>query len=148
MFDANLILLDGTISLTDALDTPAISTTRDATTGAVVIDLSAGGTPATGLTAVLILPTNGTPADTVTAYLEASDTEDMTGTTTGIDRLGSFGVASATIEIILGSETPAVAYVWFTTPKRYIRLNLTVGAGDTGVGAASCFITHNVFPRI
>ena len=146
MFDDDLVLLDGTISLTDALDTPPISTTRDAATGAAVIDLQKTG--ANGLFAALILPTNGTPGDTVTAFLEASDNEDMTGDTTGITKLGSFGIAEATSGEILGSETPDVAFVKFATSKRYVRLNLTVGAGDTGVGAAKCYITPYAFPRL
>ena len=146
MFDDDLILLDGTISLTDTLDTPAISTNRSGTTGAAVIDLKKTG--ANGLFAVLILPTNGTPGDTVTAFLEASDNEDMTGDTTGITTLGSFGIAEANTGIIIGSETPNVAFVKFATSKRYVRLNLTVGVGDTGVGKAKCYITPYAFPRL
>ncbi len=146
MFDADLILLDGTIALTDALDTPAISLTTDAATGAAVIDLGAGGTPETGLTAVLLLPNNDTDADTVTAYIEAADHVDMTGTTADVLRLGSFGVASANQGVILGSETPCVALVKFATRKRYVRLNLTVGAGDLAVSTAKCFLTPYAFP--
>lgn len=128
MFDYNLMLMDGSVVTTTALDTPAISTTRDATTGAAVIDIGAGGTPADGLVAVLFCSTLavGAAAYTLTAYLQASDTADMTGTTTGIDRLGSFGVANATTGVILGSETPCVAMVRFATKKRYIRINATV----------------------
>uniref|UniRef100_A0A6M3XXC1 Uncharacterized protein n=1 Tax=viral metagenome TaxID=1070528 RepID=A0A6M3XXC1_9ZZZZ len=128
MFDADLILMDGSIVATTATDTPAISTTRDAATGAAVIDIGAGGTPAGGLTAVLMCSDLAAGADayTLTAYLQASDTADMTGTTTGIDRLGSFGVADATTGVILGSETPCTATVRFATKKRYIRINATV----------------------
>ena len=148
MFDADLILLDGTISLLDSLDTPAISLTRDASTGAAVIDIGAGGTPADGLTAVLILPTNATSGDTVDAYMEAADHVDMTGTTPDVERVGTFGVANAVQGEILGSETPCNAFVKFQTKKRYVRLNLTVGAGDTGVGAAKCYLTPYAFPRL
>lgn len=128
MFDSNMILMDGTVVTTTATDTPAISATRDAATGAVVIDLGTGGTPASGLTAVMFCSDLAVGADayTLTAYLQASDTADMTGTTTGIDRLGSFGVAGATTGVILGSETPCVATVRFATKKRYIRVNATV----------------------
>ncbi len=148
MFDENLILLDGTISLLDSLDTPPISVTRDASTGAAVIDIGAGGTPADGITAVLILPTNATSGDTVTAYIEAADHVDMTGTTPDVERVGSFGIANATQGVILGSETPDNAFVKFATRKRYVRLNLTVGAGDLGVGAAKCYLTPYAFPRL
>ena len=128
MFDYNLILMDGSVITTTALDTPAISTTRDATTGAAVIDLGPGGTPANGLVGVMFCSDLAVGADayTLTAYLQASDTADMTGTTTGIDRLGSFGVAAATTGVILGSETPCVALVRFATSKRYVRINATV----------------------
>ncbi len=128
MFDADLILMDGTIVTTTATDTPAISTTIDGATGAVVIDLGAGGTPAAGLTAVLLCSdlAGGADAYTLTAYLQASDTADMTGTATGIERLGNFGVANAGTGVILGSETPCVATVRFATKKRYIRINATV----------------------
>ncbi len=146
MFDADLILLDGTIALTDALDTPPISVTVDTATGAAVIDLGAGGTPETGLTAVLLLPTNATAADTVTAYMEAADHVDMTGTTPDVERVGSFGAANASQGVILGSETPVVTFVKFATRKRYVRLNLTVGVGDTGVSTAKCFLTPYAFP--
>jgi hypothetical protein len=128
MFDYNMILMDGSVVTTTALDTPAISTTRDATTGAAVIDLGAGGTPATGLVAVMFCSTlaGGAAAYTLTAYLQASDTADMTGTTTGIERLGSFGVANATTGVILGAETPCYSIVRFATAKRYVRVNATV----------------------
>ncbi len=128
MFDYNMILMDGSVVTTTSTDTPAISTTRDATTGAVVIDLGAGGTPASGLVAVMFCSdlAVGAAAYTLTSYLQASDTADMTGTTTGIDRLGSFGVAGATTGVILGSETPCVATVRFATKKRYVRINATV----------------------
>jgi len=125
MFDYKLILMDGSVVTTSA-HTPATSTTRSATTGAAVIDLGAGGTPAGGLTGVLICPDDlAAIADayTLTAYLQASDTEDMSA---AIERIGSFGVANATTGVILGSETPCVATVRFATKKRYIRVNATV----------------------
>jgi len=138
MFDYKLILMDGSVVTTSA-HTPATSTTRSATTGAAVIDLGAGGTPAGGLTGVLICPDDlAAIADayTLTAYLQASDTEDMSAAT-DIERLGSFGVANATTGVILGSETPCVATVRFATKKRYIRVNATV---DGAVGSAFGYI--------
>ena len=126
MFDYKLILMDGSVVTTSA-HTPATSTTRSATTGAAVVDLGAGGTPAGGLTGVLICPDDlaaGADAYTLTAYLQASDTEDMSAA--DIERLGSFGVANATTGVILGSETPCVATVRFATKKRYTRVNPTV----------------------
>ena len=131
-FDASLVLMDGSVTTTTATDTPAISTTRDGSTGAVVLDLRE--TRSQGLTAVLICSAlaGGAAAYTLDAFLEASDTADMTGTATGIERLGSFQVASATSGQILGSETPTLALVYFATSKRYLRVNATV-SNDFGL---------------
>jgi len=138
MFDANLILLDGSIDLTAALDTPAISTTIDSATGAKVLDI--GETGVNGLVAVLICVDDVVAdADTLTAYLQASDTIDMTAAT-DIERLGSFGVANATTGVILGSETPCVAMVKFATKKRYVRLNATVGASPDDFLTVKCYL--------
>jgi hypothetical protein len=145
VFDYNGILMDGSVVTTTALDTPAISTTRDATTGAAVLDLGAGGTPEGGLTAVMFCSdlAVGAAAYTLTAYLQASDTADMTGTTTGIERLGSFGVANATTGVILGAETPCTAYVKFATKKRYVRINATV---SNDFGYIKVYLAPHVFP--
>jgi len=125
MFDSDLILRDGTIVTTATTDTPAISTTRLSTTGDAVLDI--GETGVNGLVAVMFCSelTVGAALYTLTAYLQASDTEDMTSAT-DVERLGSFGVANATTGVILGSETPCVATVRFATKKRYVRLNMTV----------------------
>ena len=147
MFDADLILMDGSVATTTGLDTPAISTTRDDTTGAVVIDIGEGGTPAGGLTAVLFCSdlAGGADAYTLTAYLQASDTADMTGTATGLERLGSFGVADASTGVILGAETPCVATVRFATKKRYVRINATV---SNTFGYLSCYIEPYAFKTL
>lgn len=148
MFDYNMILLDGSVDYNAANDTPAISLTRDAATGAAVIDLGSG-TPKGGLVACLIIPNDVNGAtDTLTAYLQASDTVDMTGTTTGIERLGSFQVAAATTGVIVGSEVPCVALVHFTTKKRYVRLNGTVGTTPDDFGAVKCYITPFPFESL
>ena len=136
MFDDSLILIDGTINLIATTDTPAISTTVDAATGAKVIDLGPGGTPSNGLAAVLILPTAAVAGSTLTGFIESSDTEDMTGTTTGISELGRFGVASATKGVILAAEVvastiPVIVVMRIATEKRYVRANLTVNTGDS-----------------
>lgn len=125
MFDSDLILRDGTIVTTATTDTPAVSTTRLSTTGDAVLDI--GETGVNGLVAVMFCSelVVGAAAYTLTAYLQASDTEDMTSAT-DVERLGSFGVANATTGVILGSETPCVATVRFATKKRYVRLNMTV----------------------
>ena len=136
-FDANLVLIDGTVTLTAATaasHVPATSTTRETTnTGAAVIDLKETGVK--GLAAVLVLPTagNGT-TDYLVGYIQSSDTEDMTGTTTGILHHGTFGIAAATTGRILGNEAPAIVVLRFTTTKRYVRANLTPVAGN-GTGS-------------
>ena len=48
MFDADMILLDGSKDLNDANDAVPTSVDRDADTGAAVIDIGAGGTPVSG----------------------------------------------------------------------------------------------------
>uniref|UniRef100_A0A6M3IY13 Uncharacterized protein n=1 Tax=viral metagenome TaxID=1070528 RepID=A0A6M3IY13_9ZZZZ len=124
MFDYNMILMDGSVSTTTALDTAATSVTRDATTGAAVIDLGVGGTPVSGLTAVLVLADDlADNSYTLTSYMEACD---AVGFGSAVERLGNFGVANATEGIILDTETPCVATVRFATAKRYVRINATV----------------------
>jgi len=144
-FDANLVLMDGSVVSTTVTDTPAISTTRDAATGAAVLDLQ--GTGKNGLVAVMTLSdlAGGADAYTLTAYLQASDTEDMTGTATGIERLGSFQIASATTGVIIGSETPNIALVYFATNKRYLRINATV---SNDFGYITVLVTRHPFIRL
>jgi hypothetical protein len=71
-FDSLGILIDGSIVITPSTDTPPVSLTRDAATGAAVIDLKMTG--AKGLTAVLIVPSKPTTYDdTLTPFIEESD---------------------------------------------------------------------------
>ncbi len=147
MFDADLILIDGTVITTTATDTPsdpAVLTTVDTTTGAAVVDLGTGGTPAVGLTAVMIFPELGDGADAyyIVAYLQASNTLDMT---TGVasERLGNFTLAAATAERLVGAETPCVATVRFATKKRYVRVYYTITGGD--MGYLKCYIEPYTF---
>lgn len=137
MFDDNMELLDGSVDLNPTNDTAATSTTRDATTGAAVIDLGAGGTPASGLSAVLILPAADADADILTAVLEASDNADFSA---AINEVGKFTLAAATAHTLIGSETPCVVILRFSTSKRYVRLNATVTASDD-FNRAKCFLT-------
>jgi hypothetical protein len=141
MFDYNLILMDGSVVTTTVLDTPATSLTRGATTGAAVVDIGAGGTPADGLVAVLMLSTLavGAAAYTLTSYIQASD---VLAFTSDIHNLGSFDVAGATGGVILGAETPCVAMIRFATPKRYIRINATV---SNDFGYIKCYLTPYPF---
>ena len=147
MFDYNMILIDGTVDLTGNTDTPAISTTRDATYGSAVIDLGSGGTPVSGLAVVLILPTAAVALSTLTGFIEASDTVDMTGTTTGISELGKFGVASATKGVILAAEViastiPVIVVMRIATEKRYVRANLTVnGTTEYNFYKVKCYLS-------
>lgn len=146
MFDYNMILLDGSVDLNAGTDTAPTSTTRDSSTGAVVIDLGVGGTPMGGLVAVLIVPddANGS-TDTLTAFIEASD---VVAFSSDVHELGKFDVAAASKGVILGSEVPCVAYVHFATDKRYIRLNPTVGASPDDFGEVKCFLTPFPFPKL
>ena len=143
MFDSDLILLDGSIDLNASTDTAPSSTTRDAATGAAVIDLGDGGTPASGLVAVLMCPddANGV-TDTLTAFIEASD---VAAFSSDVHEMGKFDVAAATKGVILGSEVPCNPMVRFATDKRYVRLNATVGTSPDDFGEVKCYLIPNAF---
>ncbi|KKL94578.1 hypothetical protein LCGC14_1863270 [marine sediment metagenome] len=141
MFDDNLELLDGSIDYAPATDAAPTSLTRDAATGAAVIDLGTGGTPASGLSCVLILPAANADADILTAVLEVSSAVAFGS---DVSEVGKFDLAAATKGIILGSETPCVVVLRFATDKRYVRLNGTVTASDD-FKAAKCYLTPYAF---
>ena len=140
-FDENLILLDGSIDLTAALDTAPTSTTRDATTGAAVLDIRK--TAVRGLSAVLICADSANAnADTLTAFIEVSSVEAFTS---DVHEMGKFDKAAATKGIILGSEVPDVFIVRFSTGKQYVRLNATVGASPDDFATVYCYLTPYAF---
>ena len=143
-FDANLILLDGSIDITAALDTPPVSTVVDTNTGAKVVDLKT--TSLRGLAAVLVFVDSAVAnADTFTAFLEASDTLNMTTATDDVHELGKFDIAAEDKGIILGSEVPATVILRFTSKWRYIRLNATVGPSPDGFNTVYCYISPYPF---
>jgi len=139
-FDENLVLVDGTVTYPQARDIVPFSVTGNSTTGAAVIDLQ-GGTPPEGLAAVLIIPDNtSNAASYIDSYLEASDVAAFTAGAVGaISRLGSFGIANVTIGRILGSETPCVVVLRFSTDLRYVRFNGT--ASDDTFGLVQVLIS-------
>ena len=139
MFDADLVLVDGTINLTSSTDDPAESTTVDEITGGAVIDLGESGV--CGLAAVLIMPTAGATGATLDGFIEVSDTEDMTAATCGVFEVGKFGIASATKGRILAAEVPATVILRFATDKRYVRANLTVASGSDNFYKVKCYLT-------
>ena len=133
MFDASLILVDGTVSIdADTVTSYAAptATTAVSATGAAVVDVSKTGV--NGLAAVMILPTaeDAGTTDTLTAFIEASD---VLAFTSDIHKLGSFDIAGASGGVILGAEGPDVAVVRFATNKKYVRVNWTP-AKDNGNG--------------
>jgi len=146
MFDSDMILLDGSVDLNAANDAVPTSVTRDSATGAVVIDIGQGGTPASGLVAVLIGvdDANGTD-DTLTALIESSDNVAFGSV---VHQLGKFDKLSANQGIIVGSEVPGVFMVRFSTTDRYIRLNATVGATPDDFGTVYCFLTPYPFGNV
>lgn len=142
-FDANLILLDGSVDLDEAHDTPATTVARDAN-GAAVIDLKETGVK--GLAAVLVMIDDADgAADTLTAFLEVSDAVDFAS---GINKLGSFGIAEATSGVIVGSEAPAIAILRFATDKRYVRLNATVGTTPDDFHTVMCLLSPYPFKTL
>ena len=100
MYDSLGTLVDGSIVITPSTDTPAVSTTRDAATGAAVIDLKKTGH--TGLCAVLVCPTKPTTYDdTLTAFIEQSDTVgEPTSTWKTWQAVGDFPIVYAMTRII------------------------------------------------
>ena len=129
-FDADLVLIDGSIALTPALDTPATSTTRDATTGAVVLDLgdkvfAKGGFPAAVRHLVATIILTGAPtdyADTLTSIIQQSDHE-----TFGYENVVTFPTIYAFTRVLSILVTTAFA-------SGDIGATLTGGTtGDTGV---------------
>ena len=133
MFDADLILVDGTISIdadTVASYASPTSITAVSATGAAVVDVSKTGV--NGLAAVMILPTaeDAGSTDTLTAYIEASD---VLAFTSDRHRLGSFQIAGASPGVILGGEGPGIAVTRFATNKKYVRVTWTP-AKDNGNG--------------
>ncbi len=142
MFDANLILMDGSVVTTTSLDTPATSCTRNttATDGAAVIDLQETG--ARGMSAVMILSELVSPtADAyyVEAFLEASD---VLAFTSDLHKLTSFDLLGGTTGRILGIETPCTIVAKFATDKRYLRVNLTV---SNNFGYIKVYLTNSAF---
>ena len=142
MFDADLILIDGSKDLEPANDAAPTSVTRLSQTGAAVIDLGAGGTPAAGLVAVLIGVDSASASDDIlTAVLESSDNVAFGSV---VHELGKFDKLAATKGVILGSEVPGVFMLRFATTDRYVRINLTVTGGDD-FKTVYAFITPNAF---
>jgi len=131
-FDANLVLVDGSVDLIPTTDTAPTSTTRDATTGAAVIDLGTTVRPRGGsegaihLTATLILPSAPTTyADTLTVTVEQSD--DAGNAAAAWETIGAFPVLYALTRLL--SITVTTAFV-----AADIAETLTGGTtGDTGV---------------
>lgn len=135
-FDANLVLIDGTVDLsavTAASYVAATSTTRVTATGAVVVDLR--GTGVRGLAAVLVMPTagNGT-TDYLIGLIEVSDEEDFGNSVYYLQEVVKYDILAVTKGRILGAEAPAIVVRRFTTDKRYVRANFTPAAGN-GTGS-------------
>jgi len=147
MFDANMILIDGTINLTGNTDTPAISTDRDATYGSAVVDLGPGGTTVGGLAAVLILPTAAVASSTLTGFIESSDSVDMTAETNDVHELGKFDLAAEDKGVITAAEViattiPVIIVMRISTFKRYVRANLTVnGTTEYNFYKVKCYLS-------
>lgn len=149
MFDANLILIDGTVDVdsdTAASFVAATSTTRAAATGAAVIDIGAGGTPANGLSVVLIIPALTTSTDYLTATVQASDAVAFGS---DVHEVAKFDVAAVTLGRILSSECTAglVVIQKFDTAKRYIRavITPTKGTGDGSFSYVKIYLTPYAF---
>ena len=138
-FDANLVLIDGTIDVdsdTAATFAVATSTIRVTANGAAVLDIKETGFK--GLAAVLIIPALTSSTDYLTATIQASDEEDFGNSVYNLQEVVKFDVAAVTLGRILASECTAglVVIRRFTTDKRYIRAVITPTKG-TGDGSFS-----------
>lgn len=143
-FDANLVLLDGSVDLNAANDAAPSSTTRDAATGAAVIDLKKTGVRGLAVVLIGVDDANG-DTDTLTAFIEVSDVEAFSS---DVHEMGKFDKAAATKGIILGSEVPGIFIVRFSTDKRYIRLNATVGTSPDDFGTVYCYLSPYPFVNL
>lgn len=133
-FDYNLMLIDGTVDVdadTAASFVAPTSLTRVAATGAAVVDIGTGGTPATGLCAVLIIPALTSSTDYLVATVQASG---VLAFTSDVHEVCKFDKTAVTLGRVLASECTAglVLIQRFDTDKRYIRavITPTKAAGD------------------
>ncbi len=136
MFDANVILIDGTVDVdsdTAASFVAATSTTRAAATGAAVIDLKE--TAIKGIAAVLMIPALTTSTDYLVATIQTSS---VLAFTSDVHEVVKFDIAAVTLGRILASEctTAQVVIRRFATDKRYCRAVITPTKG-TGDGSFS-----------
>ncbi len=152
MFDYNLMLIDGTVDVdsdTAASFVAATSTTRAAATGAAVVDIGTGGTPAHGLCAVLIIPALTSSSDYLTATVQASDAVAFGS---DVHEVCKFDKAAATLGRILASECTAglVLIQRFDTDKRYIRavITPTKGTGDGSFSTLKVLLTPFPFKKL
>ena len=141
MFDANLILCDGSADWSFAnLNTSNYGTPTSATRNAggfAVIDLGDGASPVSGLAVVLILTEAGAAADdALTVIVENSTTVAFTVP----HELGKFDILAATKGVILGSEGPATVIMRVTPKLRYLRIDASCVAADD-FGTVYCFIS-------
>ena len=152
MFDADLILIDGSVDCDDG-DAPshvaAVATGRVSASGAAVIDLGEGGTPAGGLSAVLFMPALTSSTDYLTATIEVCDEVGFAGSTYYALTAVVFNIAGVTDGRILASEVTAAQVVIgrFATDKRYVRAVVDPQAvGSVGnMGAIKIYLTPNAF---
>ncbi len=152
MFDNDLILIDGTVDCDDgtaATHVAPTTTTRVSASGAVVLDLGAGGTPAGGLSAVLFIPALTSSTDYLIATIEASDEVAMAGSTYYPLTLVVFNIAAVTDGRILASEctTAQIVIARFATNLRYVRATVDPQVGNSAgnMGAIKIYLTPNAF---
>ena len=134
-FDANLVLVNGTTDWTEANVVGNIAgapVTTSFVYGSTVIDLKAiSGTPAVGLSVILIIDEVTTNDDALTAILQGSDQTDFTqDATNDVRTLATFDILGETAGIIVGDECPCTVIRRFQTKQRYVRIYATCVASD------------------
>ena len=151
-FDANLVLIDGSVTYTAATAASfvaATSTTRETTnTGAAVIDLK--GTGFHGLAAVLIIPVLTSATDYLEMIIEGSEEEDFAEAVYYNHVLALFDIAAVTASRILASECTAGAVVIrrFVTDLRYVRASGTPTAGTSTGTFSTLKVLLSPYPHL
>ncbi len=122
MFDANLVLMDGSVALDPTSDAEIASETRDAY-GKIVLDIKGSGEQ--GLVAVMVLPTAPTTyADTLTAAIQHSN-----AVADGWETLADFPVLYALVREVWCTATTA----FVSTDRGLVLTATTDSASDGGV---------------
>lgn len=135
MFDILGILADGSLDL-NATQEPVSITESDRAGNRGYLCLDIRGTPATGLSVVIICTGKTVAGATVAGGAMAAirlEGDDDVAFTRPTEQLGEFGDCISSSSSIHGVNLPIVVTGRFSTSKRYIRILLREVIGNLGV---------------